>query len=770
MMLYQPIAVAFIVAFAASPLWAQGQKMIIDRDNEQNGVYPEKRWQMRAPKEVGLSSAKLDVFRDFVGGRGCVVRYGYLVYTWGDVSRRADVASAAKPLYGYFLFKAIEEGKIPQLDEKISRYEPRLNHLNKRLNYKDRDITWRHLANQTSCYGVAEPPGAAFDYNDWQMALFWDTLFLKVYGATYENVDEKVLHPLLADPLQCEDNPTFMAFGIHDRPGRLAISTRDFARFGLLYLRKGNWNGKQLFSPEHATMAVTSPLPNSIPRTIGTVAEMIPGQRSIGSRNIPDDQTDHFGSYSWLWWTNGVDREGKRHWPNAPVDAYGAFGHGGIRAMVVIPSLDVIVSWNDSQIDSRDKEDSALALLKDAVVKVEPQPGQIIVDPDYPQWLKRKDDGPFFMCGPGDPEDFLYRGALNSDGTRNGDQMALIDKMKGTGANCIYLMAVRSHGGDGDRTHNPFVDNEPDRGINMKTLDQWETWFTEMDDNGIVIFFFFYDDGARIWDTGDVVGDEERNFIRTIVKRFKHHRNLIWSIAEEYQEAFSPTRASGIAAEIRSADDYKHVIAVHKLSGLDFSEFADDPNVVYASKPVLIDQFAIQYNADTADALHRGVVAAWKSAAGKYNLNMSEAANYGEGATARKKSWACAMGGAYVMILGMDIDSTAVSDLEDCGRLARFFESTNFNEMAPYDELRYGGTEYVLASPGDSYIAYASNLSGGIGLRDMIAGTYTFRWFDCATGKSVTQKNIKVPAGDQTWSKPADIGNELAVYIKRRSL
>jgi CubicO group peptidase (beta-lactamase class C family) len=200
------------------------------------------------------------------------------------------------------------------------------------------------------------------------MTLFWDTLFLKVYGATYENVDENVLHPLLTEPLGCEDNPTFMAFGVKNRPGRLAVSARDFARFGLLYLRKGNWKGKQLISQEHATMAVRCPLPNSIPRTAGLEAKMIQCQRSIGSQNIPDNQCDHLGSYSWLWWTNGIDSEGKRHWADAPVDTYGAFGHGGLRAMVVISSLDLIVSWNDTNIHSRDEENQALKLLVDAVI------------------------------------------------------------------------------------------------------------------------------------------------------------------------------------------------------------------------------------------------------------------------------------------------------------------------------------------------------------------------------------------------------------------
>lgn len=163
------------------------------------------------------------------------------------------------------------------------------------------------------------------------MALFWDTLFLKVYGTTCDEVDQQIFQSLLTDRLGCQDNPTMMAFGTKNRPGRVSISVRDFARFGLLYLRKGNWHGDQLISREHVAMAVSSPLPNAIPRAGNMLAEMIPGQRSLGSMEKPDNQTDHFGSYSWLWWINGVDREGVRFWPDAPHDTYGAFGHGGPR-------------------------------------------------------------------------------------------------------------------------------------------------------------------------------------------------------------------------------------------------------------------------------------------------------------------------------------------------------------------------------------------------------------------------------------------------------
>jgi len=335
-------------------------------------IFPETTWETRSPEQVGLSRAKLDALRDLAGGRGCVVRHGYMIYTWGDPSERGDVASACKPWFSHFLFKALEEGKIPGLDENVVRWEPRLKDLNRNLGYKDRNITWRHFANQTSCYGITEAPGTAFDYNDWQMALFFDTLFLKVYGATYETVDAKVLHPLLTDILQCEDNPTFMAFGLKGSLGRVGVSVRDFCRFGLLYLHNGNWNGRQVLSERLATMAVTSPLPNSIPRATGGAAEMIAGQRSLGSKKIPDNQCDHLGSYSWLWWTNGVDRDGKRHWPDVPTDTFGAFGHSGIRAMVVIPSLDLIVSWNDTTIKSRDKENEALKFLVESAAQASP--------------------------------------------------------------------------------------------------------------------------------------------------------------------------------------------------------------------------------------------------------------------------------------------------------------------------------------------------------------------------------------------------------------
>ena len=381
--------------------------------------------------------------------------------------------------------------------------------------------------------------------------------------------------------------------------------------------------------------------------------------------------------------------------------------------------------------------------------------GQIRVNPSNPAWLSYHNGDSYFMCGPGDPEGFLYRGSRNADGTRNGDQMDLINKLKGTGANSIYMIAVRTNGGDGESSENPFVNSNPSSGLDQDILNQWETWFTEMDNNGITIFFIFYDDSARIW-SGDTVGSSERNFIQGIVNKFEHHKNLIWVVAEEYGEAYSRTRVANIAQEIRAADDHDHVISVHQNSGVNF-DFPSDPN---------IDQFAIQYNVGSADELHSGMISAWNQSSGRYNLNLAEASSYGTGATARKKNWAIAMGGAYVMQLHMDIESTPVSDLQDCGRLVSFMEGFDLTNLAPHDNLIRSGNAYASADIGNIYLAYLpSGGSVGIDLSGA-SGTLQYQWYNPRNGQYSTTSNVQ---GGATRSFTAPDSSDWALSIVRTS-
>ncbi len=385
-----------------------------------------------------------------------------------------------------------------------------------------------------------------------------------------------------------------------------------------------------------------------------------------------------------------------------------------------------------------------------------PLPGQIVVDPVNRAWLFYSDGSPFFLASPGDPEDFLYRGNLNGDGTRNGDQNSIIDKLASTSANGIYMQIIRSNGGDGDATHNPFINNDPTQGLNNAVLDQWDSWFQRMDDAGIVIYLFFYDDSASIWNTGNLVGNDERQFFSAIVNRFKGYKHLIWVVGEEYAERFSAARVSALAAIIRANDEHEHPIGVHKNNGVSFSEFANDPN---------IDQFSMQYNETDATTLHNGVVTAWNQASSRYNINMSEATQWGTGANARIKAWASTLGGSYVMGLGMDIASTPISDLNDLGRLRNFMEATDFHTMEPRDDLANGGAEWVLANPAVSYIAYGRNVPASMGIRDVQAGTYTLLWLDTVSGNSITETDVTTNSGDANWPKPVGIGSEVALYV-----
>jgi CubicO group peptidase (beta-lactamase class C family) len=332
-------------------------------------------WPSAKAEQVGMVPARLAEFSDPLGGHGCIIRHGFVVHTWGDYDVARDVASACKPVFTHFLLVALSDGRIPSLDQPLVDWEPGLRDLNPELGFKDRGIRWQHLIQQTSCYGLIEAPGTAFAYNDWQMALFADTLFGKVYKVTWEEIDRQVLGPQLTTRLGCEDHPSLIAFGVKDRPGRLKISPRDFARFGQLYLRHGRWGNETILNETLVRMATGSPLPATLPRAGTSAAPMIAGQRSLGSNKVPDNQTEHFGSYSDTWWINGVDASNHRHWPDAPTDTFAALGHGGVRALIVIPSLDLVVSWNDASIQSLADENRALGKLCAAVhTSADPSP------------------------------------------------------------------------------------------------------------------------------------------------------------------------------------------------------------------------------------------------------------------------------------------------------------------------------------------------------------------------------------------------------------
>jgi len=176
-----------------------------------------------------------------------------------------------------------------------------------------------------------------------------------------------VLKKKLGDVLGFEDRYTFEVFGAGDRKGRLGISCRDFARFGLMVMRGGRWKDKQVVREDLVRMAISSAVDARTPLTSGKEAPMIEGQRSIGGgRNITNEGP---GWYSFNWWVNGKNRQGKRLYENLPQDTVVASGHGARRLMVIVSKWDLIVVWNEAEKmeEKRERQEEGMKLLKEAV-------------------------------------------------------------------------------------------------------------------------------------------------------------------------------------------------------------------------------------------------------------------------------------------------------------------------------------------------------------------------------------------------------------------
>lgn len=74
-----------------------------------------------------------------------------------------------------------------------------------------------------------------------------------------------------------------------------------------------------------------------------------------------------------MWWINGEDGDGARLWPDAPTGTFAALGHAnGMRGMAVIPSLDLVISWNDTSLGDRPEKPEPLnkvfMLLQEAAI------------------------------------------------------------------------------------------------------------------------------------------------------------------------------------------------------------------------------------------------------------------------------------------------------------------------------------------------------------------------------------------------------------------
>jgi hypothetical protein len=414
-------------------------------------------------------------------------------------------------------------------------------------------------------------------------------------------------------------------------------------------------------------------------------------------------------------------------------------------------------------------------------------PGQVIVAGSNAGYLKYNGGGPAFLCGPDNPEDFLFRGKLNPDGTRSGGgQMEAINRMAEAGVNAFHCQMTRmkrcNYKNEGDDTHTPFVDHDPSKGLDEDVLNQWDGWLSKLEENGIIVHLEFYNDATDVemmgWELdsrGNLPLDEKR-WIEGIVKRFKHHKNIMWGIEESCNKlpANRTPHFKKIGELIARTDNYNHPIVQSFVvpndpegdfpaNGITSDEYIGDPYIR------VVTWLHVVPHKDDFEKQHQEYLRFYKRDASKFIVMKNETYHHPRrGHRSRKYMWSCAMTGMHCLEAYHHAGDASHEDtLRDDGRINTFMEQTDFHKMRPRDDLAIGSTKWVLANPGNSYIAYTYDYSGPMGIKEIITGTYDLMWFDTIDGDTVHQKSVSVYSRNFILSKPDSIGNEIALYIRR---
>lgn len=259
------------------------------------------------------------------GPAGMILKDGYIIGQWGDTKRVDMTFSVTKSFLATTALLALDSGIIDNVEEPVERYVwdgtfegP---HNSK--------ITWEQLLHQTSDWSgqlwggfdwadrpsakenidqwrarALKEPGTSFEYNDVRVNVLAYAL-LNVFRKPLP----QVLKEQIMDPIDA--SPTWRWYGYENSwvpidglkmqsvsggghsGGGMFINTEDMARYGLLFMNGGSWNGEQLLSPQ-----------------------------SISKTMEPSKANE---TYGYMWWLNRGDRK----WKNVPEHVFYAAGFGG---------------------------------------------------------------------------------------------------------------------------------------------------------------------------------------------------------------------------------------------------------------------------------------------------------------------------------------------------------------------------------------------------------------------------------------------------------
>jgi len=287
------------------------------------------------------------------GVNGLILRHGYIVAEWGDTNRADMTHSITKSYLSTCAGIALDRGLIRDVNDPVGLYVQDGN-FESPHNAK---ITWLHLLQQTNEWDgtlwgkhyssdnpddvVREPqePGTYFEYNDARINLTALALLHVLRRPLPQVLKEYIMDPIGAsctwrwhgyqnswvdiDGLRMQS----VAGGGH-WGGGMIISSRDHARFGYLFLRRGRWKDRQLISEDWIDKATA---PGEVNPVYGYMWWL---NSDVDNHKAKDIAKNHSKAYARQW--------ARRPGPGAPATAYAARGGGG-HWIWVDPENDIVI-------------------------------------------------------------------------------------------------------------------------------------------------------------------------------------------------------------------------------------------------------------------------------------------------------------------------------------------------------------------------------------------------------------------------------------------
>ncbi|MGB5320227.1 serine hydrolase domain-containing protein [Eudoraea sp.] len=273
------------------------------------------------------------------GPAGMILKNGYIVKSWGDTKRVDMTFSVTKSFLSTVAGLAVDRHLISSTSDKLSDYVWDGTF----LGAHNEMITWEHLLQQNSdwsgsLWGVkdwADRPPKEGGIDDWKNRSYKEPGTFMEYNDVRVNVLAYSLTQVWRAPLpivlkenlmdKIGASTTWRWFGYEDAwtvidglkmksvtggghsGGGIFINTEDMARFGLLFLNKGQWEKETIISSEWIESAVQPSIPNS--------------------------------NYGYMWWLN---KKGDRHWEGLSEEIFYASGFGG-NFIVIDKANDLVV-------------------------------------------------------------------------------------------------------------------------------------------------------------------------------------------------------------------------------------------------------------------------------------------------------------------------------------------------------------------------------------------------------------------------------------------